>query len=145
MQRLKGDVSWQVNKDLGFLNALNHFHLELMRRCLHVEFPQEISPIYDEVNYDLCRLRGQALWTRRLFFFMEMSSTARPGLTDKLDEGKRSDLICCASVVLLLFLSHSQPFRPAVIEKCSKVHLQRIRGAPRSAESSFYLSFHTFM
>lgn len=79
MQRCKREVSWRVNKDLKFLNALSHFHLELMRGCLHVEFPQESSPTYDEVNYDLCGLRGQALRSRIFFFKWKLASPQGQG------------------------------------------------------------------
>lgn len=86
MQRLKGDVSRQVNKDLKFLTALNQLHLDLMRRCPYVAFPQESSPTYDEVNYNLCGLRGQALRTRS--GFMGISFTSRAGLPDKPEKTK---------------------------------------------------------
>lgn len=90
MQMRKREVSWQVNKDLEFLNALNHFHLELMRGCLHVEFPQESSPTYDEENYDLLWVARSGASEQEFFFFflMEISFTTRTGLTDKPVEAK---------------------------------------------------------
>lgn len=139
MQRLKGDVSRQVNKDLKFLTALNQLHLELMRRCPYVAFPQESSPTYDEVNYNLCGLRGQALRTRlrgRVLWKLALPP-GQDSLINPRRQNIRSHLLCTGSCAAIP--PPQQTFRPVLIEKCSIVHLNP---APTPANAS---CFHTFM